>query len=862
MQVTRHVTSSVAAHAPPARSFPLPANEPSRLDALRRHAILDTPPEAAFERITRLVQSLFDVPIVRITLVDAEREWFKSSIGCDSQEAGRDVAFCAHTIMRDEVMVVPDTLEDPRFNHNPRVTGAEQIRFYAGAPLKSADGFVLGTLCVLDTAPRQFSAADAAVLEDFAAIVSDEMELRLAATLLEAEVAERSKIEAALRETESQLRESSRLQELIFNSISEGIHWIGRDGKIIFENPAAARLLGWEIADLIGRPAHETMHYGHPDGTPFPKCDCPIYECLVTGVPMTVEDQVFWRQDGTSLPVGYTTTPVRDRAGEVMGAVVVFSDITQRRAADKALRDAKEAAEAANRTKSNFLANMSHEIRTPMNGVIGMTGLLLDTKLTSEQRDYTETVRASGENLLTVINDILDFSKIEAGKLTLEMRDFNLQEVVEGTLDLLAGTAQAKGIELAGLTDPAVPIHLRGDATRLRQVLTNLLGNGIKFTARGEVSLLVELQSETESIAQLSFRVRDSGIGISAAAQKLLFQAFAQADASTTRRFGGTGLGLAICRQLIESMGGEIGVESAPGKGSTFWFTLPLQKQGGEQAEHTGDHALIGARVLIVDPNATSAHFLQTQLTAWKMPSEHATTGVAALERLRAAAAAGLPFAMAIIDTAIAQTDGINLSRTIKSEAAIASTRLIILAPRGQQLSEVEMRSAGISQTRFKPVQQSMLFDCLAMAMADDAGSAVASAAPAEVGGHTERILLAEDNPVNQKVALGQLRKLGYNAQAVGTGQAVLAAIADEDFDAILMDCQMPEMDGYEAARAIRIIEGTRRHTWIIAMTANAMSGDREQCLAAGMDDYVSKPVRKEDLAAALDRAKGGSRCP
>ena len=793
MQVSAQVPAAPPALAPGVPRIALPANEIARLEARRRHAILDSAPEAAFDRVTRLAQSIFNLPIVRVIPAGSDREWFKPAAGSPNEESARDTAFCAHEFMQEGVIVVPDTLKDPRFADNPQVTGRTQIRFYAGVPLKGVGGFKLGTLCVMDRVPREFSASDAAVLEDFAAIVSDEMELRLAATQLGREVDERSDIEAALRKTEAELRETSKLQELIFNAISEGIHWIGRDGRIIFENPASAHLLGWEIEDLIGLPAHETMHHSLADGAAFPKCDCPIYGCLQTGLPVTVEDQVFWRRDGTSLPVSYTSTPVRDRIGEIMGAVVVFSDSTARRAAEKDLRDAKEAAETANRTKSNFLANMSHEIRTPMNGVIGMTSLLLDTKLTSEQRDYTETVRASGENLLTVINDILDFSKIEAGKLTLEMRDFNLQEVVEGTLDLLAGTAQAKGIELAGLTHPAVPIHLRGDATRLRQVLTNLLGNAIKFTAQGEVSLLVALESETEAVARLSFRIRDTGIGITPEAQRLLFHAFAQADVTTTRRFGGTGLGLAICKQLIESMGGQIGVESAPGNGSTFWFTLPLQKQGCANIEHDHGHALIGARVLIVDPNATSAQFLKTQLAAWKMPSEHATSGAGAIERLRAAVAAGLPFALAIIDVAVAKTDGINLSRAIKSEPAIASTRLIILAPRGQQLSAEEMLAAGISQTRFKPVQQSMLFDCLATAMADAPGHGEAAVPAAAAARHTERILLAEDNPVNQRVALGQLRKLGYSASAVGSGLEVLEAVAGEEYDVVLMDCQMPD---------------------------------------------------------------------
>jgi two-component system, sensor histidine kinase and response regulator len=402
---------------------------------------------------------------------------------------------------------------------------------------------------------------------------NEELEQRVKerTTQLTAEIAERTR-------AEKELHQLHHKHELVLNAVGEGIHVLDLGGQIIFENPAAEETLGWETGELIGKRAHGTMHHSKAGGAPYPQGECPILASLVDGSPRRISDEVFWRKDGTSFPVEYVTTPLRDENHEVIGAVVVFSDITESKRAQQELHHAKEAAEAANRAKSQFLANMSHEIRTPMNGVIGMTELLLDTMLTQEQHEFAKTIHSSAEALLTVINDILDFSKIEAGELRFEELYFDLREVVEDTLEMLAGQARAKGLEMAGVVAPEVPTQLRGDPGRLRQILTNLVGNAIKFTHAGKVAIRVTSELETAADVLVRFEVQDTGIGILPENQAQLFQAFVQADDSMTRKYGGTGLGLAICRQLVERMGGRIGVESTPGQGSRFWFTAQLAR--------------------------------------------------------------------------------------------------------------------------------------------------------------------------------------------------------------------------------------------------------------------------------------------
>jgi two-component system sensor histidine kinase/response regulator len=695
-------------------SAPLPSNEAERLNALRRYEILDTDPEQAYDDITLLASQICGTQVAMISLIDRDRQWFKSKIGTTTTETSRDMAFCSHGILQPEVLVVEDAQADDRFAANPQVTGAPRTRFYAGAPLVTPDGYALGMLCVNGPAARKLSAEQNLGLQALSRQVVALLELR------------RSVAELAL---------------------------------------------------------------------------------------------------------------------------------------------ARDAAVEAARSKSQFLANMSHEIRTQMSGVIGMADRLLDTSLDREQRDFVEVIGRSGDLLLTVISDILDFSKIDAGKLIFETLDFELGAVVEGTLDLLAEKAQSKGLELLALVHHTVFTNLRGDAGRLRQILTNILSNAIKFTKQGDVVLRVSPQSETTTSVVLRFEVKDTGIGISTAAQEHLFEAFSQANNSTARKYGGTGLGLAIARQLVGMMQGDIGIESELDKGSTFWFTARFEKQVLSLRVGESKQGLAGIRVLIVNDNCSN-QILRLHLANLGMHFNAASGCAEGLELLQSAAARGDPFRLAILDLLTPDIDGLKLARSIKQEPALAAIRLLMLTSPGQRLDMDLFRAVGIGESLVKPINQSRLRDSLVAVLSHNVTSQAVPAGASivctdmQTSSRPIRILLAEDNMINQKVGLYQLEKYGYQADAVADGKAVLEALTRKQYDIIFMDCQMPEMDGYEATEAIRKREASDNHNsgmspvYIVAMTASAMKGEREKCLALGMNDYLSKPVQAPQLQAALERWK------
>jgi len=656
---------------------------------------------------------------------------------------------------------------------------------------------------------------------------------------LKEENAERKRMQAALRKSEEKFRSLSESSPI-------GIFQADLMGRCIYTNARLQALLGFSFAECLGEGLLKGIH---------PEDRTRIQEqwaqCIRESKEYATEYRIIDAQ-GTTRWVYARASSILSDAGEITGYVGTAEDITERKRVEVELRRAHAAAQAAAQAKSEFLANMSHEIRTPMNGVLGMTNLLLDTEMTNQQHEYAKTIQASAEALLTLVNDILDFSKIEAKKLSFEVLDFDLQDTLEGAMELVAESAHAKNLELIDFILPDVPRSLRGDPGRLRQILMNLVSNAIKFTEKGEIVVGVSLIKETDTHTELHFEVKDTGIGIPKEAQQHLFRAFQQADGSTTRKYGGTGLGLVISKQLVEMMNGTIGVKSAPNEGTTFWFDIRFEKQALKESQRRD---LSQIKALIVDDNETTLNVLMRQAQFWHVKVECTASGKDALTKLQTAGQT--PFNLAVIDTQMPNMDGLALVKSIKAISTIQQPRIVVLVPLGKTLKTDQLRAHGIESCVIKPVKQSRFFQ----ALVGNPQNGQTKLDALDSAGNTDqldrklRILMAEDNIINQKVALGQLKKMGYSADVVANGLEAVEAIKRLHYDVILMDCQMPELDGYDATRRIRELErSSGKHVFIIAMTAHAMRGDRDKCIESGMDDYVTKPMREAEFKRALGR--------
>ena len=981
-----------------------------------------------FQDLAELAAHICQAPMVLVNILEGDRVTPAAHVGWIPEDSASGRLFCSHAMQGTGLFQVPDALADDRFAGSPIVTGDPGARFYAGVPLIAPDRRKLGTLCVLDSAPRQLTTVQAEALEALARQAVTQIELQHNLTRLESFLSDRrvaNRRLAAQYATTRALAESDTFAQAtpaILEAICDRLGWehgaiwkldqqdnvlrcvefwhsqdiqfpefeiisrrttfppgIGLPGRVwasaqpawiidvlkdpnfprapiaareglhaafgfpivlggevlgvmeffsrevrqpdedllemmatigsqigqfierrqaeqeldrFFDlsldmlciagfdgffkrlNPAWEKVLGWRNEELLGRPYIELVHPEDRDAT------IEAGWKLAAGVNVVSFENRYQAADRSWRWLLWMSTPLVEQKL----AYAVAHDITDRKLAEEELRHyaqeleaarqaqdktavrlrqlvqelaaAKERAEAATRAKSQFLANVSHEIRTPMNAIIGMAELALGTRLNAEQREYVSVVKDSADTLLALLNDILDFSKIEARKLELDRVEFQLRDTLEDTIRILALRAQGKGLELACDIRPDVPDKVTGDPWRLRQIIVNLMGNAIKFTSQGEVVLSVEVESDAPAGMTLHFAIRDTGIGIAPEKQALVFQAFTQADSSTTREYGGTGLGLAIVSQLVELMQGRLWVESELGRGSTFhftaWFTVSKQARRPQPLRLD---ALRNLPVLVVDDNATNRRILEQMLHNWRAKPTLVTSGAEALVALERAAQAGNPYRLLLLDAHMPHMDGFTLAARIRRHPLLKTTALILLTSAGPP--EKGRRKAGIHACLTKPVKQSDLFDAIARVVGKARPAPVrAPAAPRQAApSSVHRILLAEDIPVNQQLAVRLLEKRGYRVAVANNGREAIEKLSRSPFDLIVMDVQMPEMGGLEATAAIREKEKqTGGHIPIVAMTAHAMEGDRERCLAAGMDDYVSKPVQAARLYEVIER--------
>jgi PAS domain S-box-containing protein len=671
--------------------------------------------------------------------------------------------------------------------------------------------------------------------------------LSLTGLVLGALISERDRTEKRLSREEERIR-------LLLESVDESIYGVDIYGNCTFCNPAFLRLIGISSAQaVLGRNVHELVHHKRLDGSAYPVEECPLQNAYRTGEKLHIINHAVWRSSGESFAAELWCSPLIQN-GRVLGAVVVLIDITKRMRGEEALRQAKEAAEAANRAKSDFLANMSHELRTPMNGILGMAALALDTDLSSEQREYLGMVKSSGESLLSLLNDILDLSKIEAGKLELEVADFSIEDCIEQTLQLMVPLAHKKAVELIWNTTD-VPALVGGDHLRLRQILINLIGNALKFTKQGEVTVLAGLSSKSGSMLTVHFSVADTGIGIPLEIQRKIFEAFSQADMSISRRYGGTGLGLSISEHLVKLMEGRIWLESEVGHGSTFHFEIPFRAAKTPAPSFSPDPSISEhGRVLIADDNAVNLALLKGVLRGWGIDAIAAFGGSDALAAFQDYSRRGARFYAVIVDSGMRDVSGLELATSISISPNPPTKVILMLSAPLQVDGSNACKHFGI-ETILKPLRRRSLHLALFGETKTPFGEPTAAATENSTTGAGLRILLAEDNLVNQRLISRILEKMGHTVEVAGDGVAALDALSQGKFDLVAMDMQMPVMDGLEATRQIRLREKpTEQRLPIVAITANAFDEDRFRCLEAGMDGYVAKPVTAKAIQDEIER--------
>lgn len=776
---------------------------------------------------------LLGVPVAWVGLIGEGGEEILAATGTKTTHIPRGLSF-ASRLNGGDVLVVPDARLDSRFSGHPMVVEAPHVSFIATAAVIDASGRILGALSAVDTRPHTLSPERLEMLRTLGRLTAGHLSMR-----------------------DDILDERERFRDF-FEQTRDLLLSIGADGTVVHANETAAEILGVQR----GSPLRESVEEDRRA-----EFDETLQRVFTRNAPERMET-TFTTRDGARISLEGWLMP-KVVAGAAVMARVVFRDVTDRKQFETELANARDAALEAARTKNTFMANVSHEIRTPMNGVIGMLDLLLASKLDAEQQDFAHQARASAEQLLSLVSNILYISNLEAGSRTAARVAFDLQRSLLRIIEVMKIAALGKDVAVRFSYDASLPTILRGNPSKVRQIVTNLIENAVRFTEEGEVALSVSLETETDTHHVIRFEVRDTGIGIAEENRLLLFERFSQLDTGTTRGFSGAGLGLATARQLVETMGGLIDVDSTPGQGSTFWFTIPFRKEAlGRRPIASSDFELAGRRVLLLDRHADTRRLALHYLgSTWQMRAEAATTGAEAVAAMQAAANAGDPFQLIVFET-VPDLDAAELAREVRRHPRACGAGLVQLVPMSDLVNEAELRAAGIDAWTFKPIGQRELFDSIAIAVARDAialpRSIDANAAPTSPAEDQTvprpepgqlKILLVEDNFLNMKLTVSQLRKLGYDPETVVNGSEALAAVRRRRYDVILMDCQMPVMDGYEATAEIRRLErgGAPRHR-IIAMTANALEGDRERCLAAGMDDYLAKPTNQREIERALER--------